>query len=187
MAISKGNSKVPWPNVSLPPVLSCGNCKGCSTDCYALKFYRMYKEVKNSWDSNWHILATEPGTYWGMIDIYLKRHKPRFFRWHVSGDIANQDYLHSMKQLARLHPNTKFLAFTKMYALNYSNIPKNLNIVFSAWPGTKMPRKPFPIAYMQDGTETRVPNDARECPGSCENCGMCWSLRNGESVVFHKH
>jgi len=188
MAISNGNAKLgKIPNVSLPPIKSCGNCSGCSTECYALKSYRMYPTAKASWEANYKLARTNRGNYMITISQYLRKHRPSFFRWHVSGDILDQLYLNSMASLARNYPDTQFLAFTKMYHLNYANMPKNLHIVFSAWPGTNMPRKNFPIAYMQDGTENRVPSDARECPGNCESCGMCWSLKKGESVVFHKH
>ena len=189
MSISKGNSKLgnDLPNIATTPIKACGNCQACSQDCYALKAYRMYPSVKKSWDSNYAMATNEPVKYFNMVSDYIGKHSPRFFRWHVSGDILSQSYLDSMKQLARKHKDTIFLAFTKMYTLNYSNVPSNLRVVFSAWPGLNMPNKPFPIAYMQDGTENRVPSDARECPGDCEHCGLCWSLGKTESVVFYKH
>jgi hypothetical protein len=44
------------------------------------------------------------------------------------------------------------------------------------------------IAWMQDGTETRIPKGAIECHGNCETCGLCYELpRLGVDVVFHKH
>ena len=50
------------------------------------------------------------------------------------------------------------------------------------------PRKCCPEGTMQDGTETRVPEDAIRCPGNCETCGLCYELpRLGRDVVFHKH
>jgi hypothetical protein len=86
------------------------------------------------------------------------------------------------------NPSTIFLAFTKRYDLEYSEIPENLTIIFSMWPGVPdtAPRG-FPRAWMQDGTEDRVPDDALESPGICHNCGMCWQLAKiGRDVVFHK-
>ena len=62
-------------------------------------------------------------------------------------------------------------------------------ILFSAWPGMAfLNPQGHRVAWMQDGTETRVPADAIACPGNCESCGMCYELeRLGHDVVFHKH
>jgi hypothetical protein len=62
-------------------------------------------------------------------------------------------------------------------------------IVFSAWPGmTFLNPHGHRVAWMQDGSETRVPDDAIECPGNCESCGLCFEHdRLGRDVVFHKH
>ena len=189
MPISPGNKKMgSIPNVSLPPVLSCGNCSGCKRSCYALKAYKQYPLVRKAWRKNWELLRKDRLKYFSMVSAYLSKHKPKFFRWHVAGDIVDQDYLEWMKNFALLlFPGTKFLTFTKM-ALDFSDLPKNLTIVYSAWPGQPIvnPHN-LPIAFMQDGTETRVTN-ALECPGNCENCSMCWALPTiGANVVFHKH
>ena len=67
------------------------------------------------------------------------------------------------------------------------NLPNNLTIVISVWPGLRIPNSKLPKAFMQDGTENRI-NNAIECPGNCENCGMCWNLSKlGKNVVFNKH
>jgi hypothetical protein len=186
MPISRGNTKVPYPNVSLTPVESCGNCEGCKAKCYALKAYRQYPNVRTAWDIN--LEHAKDGSLFVEIENYLCKHKPRFFRWHVAGDILDQVYLDHMCQLADVHPETKFLAFTKMYHLDYSRKPENLTIVFSAWPGQPMPETTMPISWVQDGTETRIPDNALECPGNCGSCGMCWSLpKLGRDVYFHIH
>jgi hypothetical protein len=137
--------------------------------------------------NNWKLLNRSRYRYFTMVENYLRGHNPKFFRWHVAGDIKDQDYVEWMKSIAVRFPQTKFLAFTKM-ALDFSGLPKNLTVVYSAWPGSPIvnPHK-LPVAFMQDGTETRVTN-ALECPGSCENCSMCWALPSiGANVVFHKH
>lgn len=188
MSVSKGNQKLgAVPNVSLPPVKACGNCKHCKHDCYALKSYRMYPSVRQSWDNNLSLARQKPTAYFGMVREFLAKRSPRFFRWHVSGDILHQTYLENMCKIAREFPETAFLAFTKMHMLDYSDLPDNLTIVFSAWPGMPV-GEGMPIAWMQDGTETRVPDNALECPGNCESCGMCFNLKSiGRDVVFHKH
>ena len=187
--ISNGNSKLgKIPNISLPPIKACGNCEECKKECYALKFYRMYPSVRNAWSVNWNCYRNNPKEYWNAISEHIGKKKPRFFRWHVAGDIADQTYLDVMAQIAQSNPETTALVFTKMYNLDYSNLPDNLSVIISAWPGKEI-HNPFnlPIAFMQDGTETRVENSI-ECPGNCEQCGMCFNLKDlGKNVVFYKH
>jgi hypothetical protein len=120
--------------------------------------------------------------------IFHAKKSPKFFRWHVSGDIISQEYLEGMKSIAAAFPGIKFLAFTKIYSLKFGKLPENLSIVLSAWPGLPM-YNPYnlPVAYMQDGSEKRVKN-ALECPGGCDTCGMCWNLKKiNKNVVFNKH
>lgn len=202
MAVSKGNNKLgKIPNISLPPIKSCGNCKECAVTCYALKAYKQYPLVRKSWDDNYNLFQSNHGAYFDMIQDFLdkKRRAPlTMFRWHVSGDIPNGDYFHSMVSIARIYPEIKFLVFTKMYTLinDYidnptgSDIPKNLVVIFSGWPGLAMDNPhALPVAYMQDGTEDRVPENALQCPGNCETCMLCWQLPflNTNSVVFDIH
>ena len=156
-----------------------------------MKSYRMYPAVRNAWDHNLALFNFDPFQYFGSIDKFLTKKTPKFFRWHVSGDIVSQAYLRGMIKLAIDHPETNFLAFTKNFKLDYSNVPKNLSIVFSQWPGMRKPvhkKGVSGFAWFQDGTEKRVPKNAIECPGHCDNCGMCFSIAKiGGHVVFHKH
>ena len=192
MSVSEGNSKIgKVANVSLPPVRSCGNCEGCWEECYARPAYRQYPSTKASWDDNWRMVCTDRPAYWRMIREYIERKAPTLFRWHVAGDIPDQGYLDEMVVIAKQYPKTKFLVFTKMYGLEYTGAIacENLSVVLSAWPGQKIQRTlELPVAWMQDGTETRIPKDAIECSGHCDDCGMCWSLAElGRDVYFHIH
>ena len=187
--ISDGNIKLgDIPNVSMAPVRACGNCAACARTCYALKAYRMYKNTRAAWDHNLNAARTSQKAYFSDISAYIYDKKPRFFRWHVAGDILNQSYLNNMYALARTYPRTKFLAFTKMFKLKYKKRPKNLTIVFSIYPSMNLPRKKWPRAWMQDGSEKRIPYNAIECGGDCEFCGKCWDLAKlKRDVYFHKH
>lgn len=190
--ISCGNSKLgAIPNISLIPGRDCGNVP-CKRECYALKAWKAYPSAKKAWQGNSRSVHANPAGYFDAVRSFLARKAPRFFRWHVAGDILAQDYLESMKAIALEFPEIKFLAFTKRHDLEFSNIPHNLAIVFSMWPGwgdeAQARDLGLPIAWMQDGTEHRIPANALECPGNCESCGMCWNLRSiGRDVTFHKH
>jgi len=185
--ISSGNSKLgKIPNVSLRPVADCTNCSACKKLCYALKAWRMYENVRTAWKTNSQMARGPRRAKWfRSINTYIARRKPSYFRWHVAGDILDQDYYERMKTIAKSHPDTKFLCFTKRFDLSYSGKPKNLAIVFSMYPGMKAPRKKMRRAWMQDGTEHRIPKNAIECSGHCDTCNACWDLPS--DVYFHKH
>lgn len=192
MAVSSSNSKIgKIGNVSLTPVKSCRNCAGCKAQCYAMKAYRQYTGTRASWDSNFELARTDRAAYFAMVRSWIAKRKkpPRFFRWHVAGDILDQNYVTGMCDIARQFPETRFLAFTKRYDLNYSGRPGNLEVVFSAWPGMPIKRaRGIQVAWVQDGTENRIPDNAVLCTGNCEACGMCWDLaKSKHDVYFHLH
>ena len=82
----------------------------------------------------------------------------------------------------------KLSRFVNFYE-DHETIPTNLVLVFSSWPAMSFSNPHgHRVAWMQDGTETRVPKNAISCPGNCESCGMCYELdRLARDVVFHRH
>lgn len=190
MSISEGNSKLGRiSNISLVPIKDCANCGFCRDDCYAKKFYRMYPGVKKSWTENSVLAKRNPAQYFHNIIDYCQTKKPKYFRWHVGGDILNQRYLQNMKNIASLFPQIHFLCFTKRFDLDYNRLPNNLKMFFSIWPTADAPRafpKGVKLSWMQDGTETRIPANAKECNGNCMTCMRCWGDNNND-VVFHLH
>lgn len=91
----------------------------------------------------------------------------RFFRFHVSGDIPDEEYLRNMVAVAQRNQHCQILCFTKKYEIvnkyvcdSYADIiygttirpplfdvyntvfrvvvPKNLHIIFSGWVGLEM-------------------------------------------------
>ena len=194
--IAAQNSKLgKIPNVSTIPGADCLRGVPCAkiSECYAMKFFNMYPNVRNAWRHNSQLAHKKPETFFNGIRVYVDKKRPRFFRWHVAGDILDQSYLNSMKSIAVEFPETKFLAFTKRYEFDYSNLPSNLSIVFSAWVEKPLPEempKDIHIAWVRDAhhLDNRIPKTAIECPGFCESCGMCWNLKTiKRDVVFHKH
>lgn len=188
--ISRGNRKLgSIPNVSLRPIADCANCEHCKKSCYALKAWRMYENVRDAWKSNAAMVHGKHRVkYFEDVDAFIKKRKPKYFRWHVAGDILDQDYYQWMVAIAKRHPNTKFLCFTKRFDLKFSGRPKNLAVVLSMFPGMKVPKKEMPRAWMQDGTEHRIPKNTIECQGDCTVCNACWHLnKNKKDVYFHKH
>ena len=191
VTISEGNSKMGViPSISLPAIVTCNPKAPCTKGgCYALNGAFQYPSVQGAYAKNLNTFKSSPKDYFNAIDQWLHIRKPSIFRFHVSGDIPNKRYLTEMMKIAAYNPEIKFLAFTKKYALLKGiSVPKNLSIVASAWTGFDMPAHDYPIAWLNDGIENRIPKDAIECFGNCETCGMCWSLKKlGKDVYFNKH
>ena len=196
VSISKGNRKLgSIMNVSTTPGKCCVQGIPCASGgCYALKAMRLYPGTRAAWGRNEGLAKQDPDSYFTQIAAEVSKTKPPLFRWHVAGDILSSDYLGAMCRIAAANPGTNFLAFTKAFEIvnrygDHEAIPANLVIVFSAWPGmTFLNPHGHRVAWMQDGTETRVPEEAISCPGNCESCGMCYELASlGRDVVFHKH
>lgn len=197
--ISKGNSKIgKIPNISIRPILDCGNCSACKSKCYAMKAYRQYPGTRKAWDDNSEEFRKDPQAALNVIYDYTVKHDSPFFRIHVAGDFLNQNHLNAWVDFCTCNPATDFMVNTKMFALDYSNAPINMHIRFSMWPGqdipdTRMPlsqdnednNTPMPKAWLNDGIETRIPKGTFECIGNCDKCLHCYHTNN--DVVFKLH
>lgn len=197
--ISRGNSKLGGiPNISLIPVQDCANCEACKNTCYSLKAWKMYPQTRKAWRGNSQAFRVNMVNAFAEVAMWFAargNNAPRFFRIHVAGDFLSQDHVDGWTLMAETWPETKFLAFTKRHDLKFGETPKNLQVVLSMFPTMDVPpehNSHLPIAWLaQDKTgteETRVPDDAIECGGSCATCAMCWNLEDlKRDVVFHLH
>ena len=199
--ISSGNNKLgSIMNVSLPPVITCHNCKNCMQYCYAVRSY-WRPNVQTAWNENYLLYITEPEKYFNDISKAVKTQ--RFFRWHVSGDIVDNAYLVGMIRVASENPKCAFLAFTKAYeivnnALNAGFvIPDNLHLLFSAAPGNDMPN-PYKLPEchinFEDPTQNTYKGGAEyeyHCTGNCTECAVsgcgCFFLKNGDVTIINQH
>lgn len=195
ISISPGNNKMGYiPSVSLPPVVTCANGCKCAQKCYAARLCKIRKTVRNAYDRNLDILTQDPAAYW--LQVKAAAMVTKYFRFHVSGDIVNADYFRNMCQLARELPGTTFIAFTKKYnlineCLNSQELPGNLKIIFSAWPGMPM-ENPHNLPVANVIFKGQQPADNwKICGGNCAECACrgvgCWELRPGEQIAFYEH
>lgn len=197
VSISNGNSKMgAIPSVSLPAWTTCRRC-GCWGKCYAKKLERIRPSVRDAYARNLSILQNNPDVYWREVEAAVMM--SRFFRFHVSGDIPNEDYFGKMVEIAERNQHCHILCFTKKFDIVNAAvddglaIPSNLHIIFSAWTGLHMDNPHgFPTAHVRyrDGTTT-AGEGAVECGGNCSECavtdGGCWTLGIGDQVVFKEH
>lgn len=195
VSISKGNSKMGFiPSVSLPPVITCAaGCK-CAKKCYAAKLCKLRPNVRKAYERNLAILQNNTDDYF--LQVKAAAMVSKYFRFHVSGDIPDMNYLDRMVKLAEDLPGTTFLAFTKQYNfvnnyLQYAEIPGNLKIIFSAWPGMPM-ENPYNMPVANVIFKGQEPADNwKICGGNCAECACrgvgCWELKTGEHIAFHEH
>lgn len=190
VTISAENQKMgPIPSVSLPAVKTCAPGFLCAGKCYARRFR---KSAMEAYERNLMAYYSDPLGYFDAIAERANLH--RFFRWHVSGDIVEPLYLYDMVGVARRCPATTFLAFTKRYDIvndfldSGHQIPENLRIVFSEWPGMPMPNPHgLPVAHFVPRGSLPDP-EWIGCGGTCSECasvsGGCWTMRPGDHLYF---
>ena len=197
VSISPGNIKMgSIASVSLPSWITCRMC-GCWAKCYGHKLELLRPNVADAYMKNLEILQKDPDTYWREVEAAIM--VSRFFRFHVSGDIPDMDYLYKMVEVSSRNPHCEILCFTKKYELvnefmdHGGVIPGNLHMIFSGWTGLEMVNPySFPEAHVRyrDGSTT-ARDDALPCGGNCTECaktdGGCWVLKPGQQVVFNEH
>lgn len=196
VSISKGNRKMgAIPSVSLPPIITCKNCSSCAKKCYAAKLARIYKSVRESWDRNLSILNEDRAAYFTQVKAAAM--VSRFFRFHVSGDIIDIDYLDNMVRIARECKGTEFLAFTKNYEdcnayFMSHRKPRNLHLIYSLpFDGANIdnPHNMPTAAIILKGQEPK--KGYKVCGGNCTECACqgvgCWELKKGETIAFYEH
>lgn len=197
ISISKGNQKMGLiRSVSLPPIISCRPDAPCTKTCYAAKAVRLYATARAAWQNNLDFYNSDPAEYFEKIAASIQKKNDSWFRFSVAGDMPNPLYFVGVKKVARACRDTRFLVFTKqVFPIGlYDNIPENLSVVKSMWPG--LPAYPdymqhLPKAWMKpkapvEGYE--IPLSALPCPGSCTTCNFCYNLRKiGADVVFDQH
>lgn len=184
--VSDGNRKMSLPTFSLPAKSTCPGCtRQCASHCYARKAEKAYPGVLPCRKRN--LKLSRGDTFIdGMVDIIMSK-SPKLFRIHESGDFYSQSYLEKWFTICEALPDTRFLAFTKSFHLDFTRKPSNLQIVWSIWPDTDLSRVPSkgPRAYAGDcqGMGKTV-----QCAGNCDSCGICWFLdRNPVNVHFDIH
>lgn len=200
--ISMGNRKMgAIPSFSLPSGTTCSEeaRKTCHLDgCYAAAMERRLPVVRKAYAENLQLLQSDLEGCRIWLNWYFDNpNAPRLFRIHVSGDFYSREYFGMWLDVIRNHPQTRFMAFTKQFdivrdAVISQMIPENLTLIASAWPGVALPEwviGRMPIAWMQDGSEVRLPEDVYICDGDCAGIcrGHCWGMIAHESVVFEKH
>lgn len=202
VSISQGNTKMgKVASVSLLPILTCpARCNGtCGDKCYAKKLALLRPTVARAYARNTAVARLAPEAFFRVVREAMK--KAEYFRFHVSGDILNPEYLRSVINACEAAPHCKVLMFTKRFEMvnryidTEGPLPQNLHCLFSGWTnlfptdgGWNPHRLPETTVYAKDED---IRPEWTLCGGNCLDCaihdGGCWAAKPGETIAFKIH
>ena len=153
-------------------------------DCYALKGCYVFKVVQ---DAQYRRLEAIKSPLWvAAMTILINSKKSKYFRWHDSGDVQDEDHLTKIFAVCRLTPNTKhWMPTREAWVKHFLPLaPANLTIRFSA----PMVDQAAPASWP---TTSTVVTSGATCPAptqdnECKDCRACWdpAVKN---VAYGKH
>ena len=170
------------PNVSLIPVKDCGkNSIYCSPKCYGVRNYQMYQATRDAWSTNSKHFRNDPYAACKQVENVLRQRQktPTMFRIHVAGDFLNQSHVDAWSGLASRLPMIKFLAYTKMNNLDFSQRPANFEVMASQWPDAPLLRIKGVNRNAWISHDGRRPSKVFKCrydidKTTCDTCRFCW-------------
>jgi len=191
--ISPGNLRMKIPTFSIPSGITCPNStKLCEQFCYAKKAEKLYPNVLPSRKRNYN--ETHDWKFVKETVKWILDKKPEYFRIHESGDFYSQEYLDEWMFIAILCPNTRFLAYTQMYDLDYSIKPSNFTVYWSVWPDSKgVPVDGLHAYVIDDGTGKvkKYKTKGHICKKghgndlTCDQCKYCFEGKGDVQFKIH--
>lgn len=201
ISMSNKNSKTGAACLNIAfPVCTCRDDAPCKKTCYACKGCQQIAVVQGAYYRNLRLYYDDPDNFFEQVYCKVKFSGLPKVRLFDSGDFPDAEFLDRLVEVCKKTPNTKWMAFTKKYWIvneyidKNGDLPKNLNIMFSAWDIFWEVPNPhgLGIAYV-DFDDKRLnpefPRNAFRCPGresTCSACGACFSKKL-KAVVFHEH
>lgn len=182
IVISSGNSKIGrCMNVSLAPIITCGNCKECKAFCYDVKACLQYENVRKARAKNTAIFKHSREEFFNQLWAKMSRKKNnKFLRFHVSGEIMDINHIEWIIKTAEMFPDFTIWTYTKMYGIvneyirqhggTKGCIPANLTIMYSEWKGLPI-INPYNMPVFRCIEEGEAaPAGMSKCPGNCDIC-----------------
>lgn len=209
VSISNRNEKLgDIKSISLPAVKTCNPLAPCFRYCYAKKLAAYRSNVGKSYENNLNVLDNDREAYF--MQLKAIAFMERVFRYHVSGDIPDEDYFRRMIKLAEEIPTCTFFTYTKQFtivnnviserkATKKRTLPKNLVVLFSGWGKDFRPDNPYKLRVAEvvfKGEEK--PNAWFQCPEQIDakkkwKCTDCFIHQTGcfdskiKTIAFLQH
>ena len=152
--------------------------------CYALKGCYVFKVVQ---EAQYRRLASVKHELWtAAMALLINSKKSKYFRWHDSGDVQDEEHLLKIFAVCKLTPSVKhWMPTREAWVKRFLPLkPHNLIIRFSA----PMVDQEAPSSWPHTST---VVTSGRTCPAptqdnECKDCRACWdpSVKN---VAYGPH
>jgi len=153
-------------------------------NCYALKGCYVFKVVQNA--QYFRLKAIRHPLWTGAMASLINSKKSKYFRWHDSGDVQDEDHLTKIFAVCRLTPNTKhWMPTREAWVKHFLPLaPANLTIRFSA----PMVDQAAPASWP---TTSTVVTSGATCPAptqdnECKDCRACWNPEV-KNVAYGQH
>ena len=153
-------------------------------DCYAMKGCYVFKVVQDA--QYFRLKAIRHQLWTGAMALLINSKKQKYFRWHDSGDVQDEDHLTKIFAVCRLTPETKhWMPTREAWVKHFLPLaPDNLVIRFSA----PMVDQAAPASWP---TTSTVVTTGRTCPApdqdnACGDCRACWDPEV-KNVAYGQH
>lgn len=179
LVISQGNRKIGrCMNVSLAPIVTCGNCKECKYFCYDVKACCQYENVRKARAKNTALFNFSREIFFGQLwEKMSKKKTNKYLRFHVSGEIRDKEHFDYMVKTAKMFPDFRIWTYTKMYHVvnewikenGKAALPGNFTVMFSEWKGLPI-INPYNLPVFRCVYENETRPKMFHCPGNCDFC-----------------
>ena len=152
--------------------------------CYALKGCYVFKVVQ---EAQYRRLASVKHELWTTaMALLINSKKSKYFRWHDSGDVQDEEHLLKIFAVCKLTPSVKhWMPTREAWVKRFLPLkPHNLIIRFSA----PMVDQEAPSSWPHTST---VVTSGRTCPAptqdnECKDCRACWDP-TVKNVAYGQH
>ena len=152
--------------------------------CYALKGCYVFKVVQAA---QYRRLDSIKSPLWvGAMSLLINSKKSKWFRWHDSGDVQDEDHLTKIFAVCNLTPETRhWMPTREAWVKHFLPLaPANLTIRFSA----PMVDQSAPASWP---TTSTVVTAGATCPAptqnnECKDCRACWNPEV-KNVAYGQH
>lgn len=193
--IINGNSKMGKKVLlfNLPPIITCTPttwCTGGETEkpkCYALKGNFIFPSVKKAGLER--LEASKKDNFVDKISEEIDKFKPKYFRFHSSGDFYSEKYVKKVIEIAKRFPNTLFRTTTRRRDLVkiISELNSLPNFIVRESLDTERSTPSMGLLFAAiDSLPIIQEIDSYKCKNNCPKCGYyCW--KNKVNMHFKEH
>ncbi len=192
----KGNSKMGKQVYlfNLPPIKTCTPTEWClgannnnKPNCYALKNQFLFPNVKKGMQERYE--ASLKDDFVDRMVFEFSKAKPKYFRFHSSGDFYSEEYVNKIIDIASTFPDTLFRTTTRRRDLTsvifeLNKLP-NFIVRESLDSERPIPVMGLPFAAL-DSLDVVQNEKSYACPNDCPTCDYyCWI--DSTNMHFKEH